>query len=169
MEGVGGGGSRGDGSRGGASGADFGGDDDVGGAGHLPGQSDGCARSDGSGRSREVGDGRAWAGGDVSARVERGDLEDIEIRGGYSVEIVEVGVVPARVRGPGNVHGGAVVGEDEAVFFHGVENDLIGSGEGGDIEAGFEAEPRAHGRGGGVAGSSSPVGGWWCEPGAGIL
>src|SRR5262249_45586826 len=98
-----------------------------------------------------------------------GDLEDIEIRGGYGVEIVEGGVVPARVRGPGDVHRGAVVGEGEAVFFHGVENDLIGSGEGGDIEAGFEAEPLAHGRGGGVAGGGSPVGGWWCETGAGIL
>src|SRR6516165_7850046 len=169
VESVGGGGGGGDCGGGGTSGADLWGDDDVGGAGDLPGQSDACARGDGSGRSREVGDGRVWAGGDVGAGVERGDLEDLEIGGGYGPEIVQVGVVPARVRGAGDVHRRAVVGEDETVFFHGVENHLIGRRERGDVETGFEAKARAHGRSGDAAGGGSPVGGWRREAGAGIL
>ena len=46
VEGVGGGGGGGNSSTGGASGADFGRDDDVGGAGDLPGETDGCTCRD---------------------------------------------------------------------------------------------------------------------------
>ena len=109
------------------------------------------------------------AGGDVGAGVERRNLDDIEIGGGYGAEIVEIGVIPAGVRSARDVHGGAVVCEDEAIFFHGVENDLIRGGERGHIEGGFEAESRAHRRSGGVAGSGSPMGGGRSETGARIL
>ena len=136
----------------------------------MPGESDGGAGSNGSGRGGQAGDRGTGARGDVGAGVERGDLEDIEIGGGDGAKIVKVRIVPARVRGAGDVHGRTVVGKDEAVFFHGLENDLIGGGEGRDIEAGLETETRAHGRSGGVGGGGgSPVGGGRSESSTGIL
>jgi len=82
---------------------------------------------------------------------------------------MEVGIVPAIIGSAGDVHGGAVVGEDEAVFFHGVEDDLVGGGVAGDIEAGFEAEAGTHRESVGVTGGAGPVRGGRNEAGAGIL
>jgi hypothetical protein len=169
VEGVGGGGGGRDRDTGAASGTDLWRDDDVGCAGDLSGKSNSGAGRNGRGRGGKARDGGARAGGDVRAGVERRDLDDVEIGSGDGAELVEVGVVPSRVRCTGDIHGRAVVGEDEAVFFHGVEDDLIGGGESGDIEAGFEAKTRAHRQSGGVARGGGPVGSWRSEPGAGIL
>ena len=117
----------------------------------------------------ETGDGGIGAGGDVGVGVERSEREDFEIIGGYRAEVVEVVVVPAIVGCAGDVHRRTVVGEDEAVLFHGVEDDLISGRIAGDIEAGFEAEARAHGERVGVAGGGSEVRSGRNETGAGIL
>ena len=100
--------------------------------------------------------------------VQRGQSEDIEIVCGCAIEEMEVTVVPTIVGRAGDVHGGTVVGEDEAVFFHGVEDDLVGGGIAGDIEAGLQAEACAHGRSVGVGAGGSPVRGGGNETGAGV-
>jgi len=50
---------------------------------------------------------------------------------------VQIVVAEAVVGSAAEINGGAVVGEDEAIFLHGVEDDLIGRGKTGDIETGF--------------------------------
>jgi len=82
---------------------------------------------------------------------------------------MEVVVVPTAVGGTGNVHGGTVVGEDEAVLFHSVQDDLIGGGIAGDIEASFEAEAGAHGRCEGVGACGGPVRSGGNKTGTGVL
>jgi len=169
VEGVGGGGRGGDGGGGGAGCAYGGGDYDVGGAGDLPGERDGSAGGYGGGTGGEGSDLRIGARGDVGAGVKRGDFDYVEIGGGDLAEVVEVIVVPAIVGSAGDVHGRAVVGHDETVFFHGVEDDLIGGGERGDVKGGFEAETGAHGKSVGVAGGGGPVGSRRSEACTGIL
>jgi hypothetical protein len=145
VEGVGGGGGGRDRDGCATDCADRGRNNDVGCAGNLPGKSDGRAGRNGSGAGRELRDRGRVAGGDVGAGVERGHLDDVEIGSLNVAEIVEVGIVPAIIGSAAEVHGRAIVGEDEAVFLEGVENDLIGGRETGDVERRFEAEAHAHG------------------------
>ncbi len=95
-------------------------------------------------------------------------MEDVEVGCGYSVEQMEIVVVPAGVGSAGDVDGGAVVGEDEAIGFHSGEDDLVGGGIAKDVKAGFEAEARAHGRSGGVGAGGGVVRGRRNETGAGV-
>jgi hypothetical protein len=169
VEGVGGGGCGRDLCGRASCGAHGGGYDHVIGVGDLPGQCYGCARGDGVGGGGETGDCGTGAGGDVGTFVERRKCEDFEIVGSDGAEVVEVVVVPAIVGCAGDVHGGTIVGEDEAVFFHGVEDDLIGGGESGDVERRFEAQAGAHRESVGIAGGGSKMGGGRNKSGAGIL
>src|SRR5208337_2459480 len=152
VERVRGGGAGGDDDGGATGGAYCWGDDDVGGARHLPGESDRRARCNRVGAGDELRDLRGGAGGHVGVGVERRNLDDIEIGGSDAAEIVEIIVAPTIVGGAADVHGRAVVRHDEAVFFHGVEDDLICGGVGRDVEGGLEAKTRAHGKRVGVAG-----------------
>ena len=86
-----------------------------------------------------------------------------------SAQFVEVVVVPVRIGRAADVHVGAVVGHDEAVFLEGVEDYLIVGGVAGDVEAGFQAEAHAHGRGESVGGIGGPVRGWWDEGFAAVV
>lgn len=135
----------------------------------MPGERHGGTGGDGGGRGGKAGDLRIGAGGNVGAGVEGRELNYIEIGGGRAVEQVKIAVVPAIIGGTGDVHGRTVVGEDEAVFFHGVEDDLIGGRVARDVEGGFEAKARAHGKSVGIAGSGGPVGSGRNKTGAGIL
>jgi len=128
-------GSDGDGST--TDGTDTGRNDDVGGAGNLPGECDGRTGRHRGGAADELSDRRCAANGDVGAGVERGHLDDFEIGGENVSEIVEVGIVPTIIGGAAEVHGRAVVGKDQAVFFQGNEDDLIGGRKTGNVERGF--------------------------------
>lgn len=108
------------------------------------------------------------ASGDVGVGVEGRNLDDIEVGGGGAVEEMEVAVVPVIVGRAADIHRGAVVGEDQAIFLHGVEDDLIRGGITGSVEAGFEAQARAHGRRVGVGAGGGPVRGGRSEAGAGV-
>ena len=151
-----------------AGGAYCGGNDDVVGAGDLPGQSDRGAGGDRGGAGGKASDGGIGARGDVGIRVQRRQGEDIEIGRGGAIEEMEVAVVPTIVGCAGDVHSGTVVGEDEAVFFHGVEDDLVVGGIAGDIEAGLQAKTCAHGRSVGVRAGGSPVRGGGNKTSTGI-
>lgn len=95
-------------------------------------------------------------------------MEDVEVGCGYAVEKVEIVVVPAAVGSAGDVDGGTIVGEDEAVGFHGGEDDLVSGGITRGVEAGFEAKARAHGRSGGVGARAGVMRGGRNETGAGV-
>src|SRR5208282_492345 len=88
-----------------------------------------------------------WGGAlrNVGGSVDGAEGNDFEVRGRKRGEIVEIVVVPVIVGGAGDVHGRAVVGHDHAVLLESGENDLVGGGETGNVEAGFEAQAHAHG------------------------
>ena len=157
VESVGGVGRGRDGDGRAADGADCGRNDDVGGAGNLPGKRDRRAGRDGSGAGSELRDGGRVACGNVGAGVERGHLDDFEIGGVDIAEIVEVGIVPTIIGSAAEVHGRAVVSKDETVFFESVENDLIGGGEARNVERRFETQTHAHWRSVLIGRIGSPV------------
>lgn len=129
VESVGGGGRRVYSRGAAAGGADFGGKDDVGRAGRLPGKCDGGARGYGGCaciQLRNSGRGTAW---NVARGIERSDFEDVKIGSCDGAECVKVIVAPAIVGRATDVHRRAIIGHDDAVLLHGVENYLIGGAE----------------------------------------
>ena len=129
VESVGGGGRRMDSRGGAAGGADFGGKDDVGRAGRLPRKCDWGASGYGGCACIQLGNswrGTAW---NVARGKERSDFEDVKVGSRDGAESVKVVVAPAIVGRATDVHRRAIIGHDDAVLLHSVENYLIGGAE----------------------------------------
>ncbi len=135
----------------------------------MPGEGYGCACGDVRAAGGEAGDLRCGAGRITGVGVEGRDLDDFEVGGFDVAEVVEVVVIPTIVWRSAEVHGGAVIGHDEAIGFHGLEDDLVCGGVGGNVESGFEAQAHAHGWSVGGGGGASGMRSRRSEGGTGIL
>src|ERR1035437_4010031 len=73
-------------------------------------------------------------------------VHDLEVGPGELLQVVQLVVVPARVRCAADVPGRAVVGEDHAVALESGQDDARLRPEAGDVDRGLEAHAQAHRR-----------------------
>ncbi len=80
----------------------------------------------------------------TTARRRPAELDDLELAGADALEAGQEAVVverrfPARIRGAGDVHVRAVVGDDQAVGLHRLQHPLHGGREAGEVDVGLAA------------------------------
>ena len=87
---------------------------------------------------------RAWPESGVI--IKPGNVHHFKIRSVQAAQIVQVVIVPARIRRAGKEPGRAVIGDHHAVLLERAQDDLVGRRKAGNIEVRAQPEANAHGR-----------------------
>src|SRR6202041_172043 len=86
-------------------------------------------------------------------------LHNFEIGSCNLLQQIQIGVVPAMIRCAADEDCAAIVGQNQSVFLQGSQNHLVIRWVTGNIDGGFEAKPKTHGRSIRIGRGGGPVSG----------